>query len=479
MARVLWVLVLAALAVAPARAESLSFDQVLARAAAADAALRIARFEIERARLETDRVESQLGWVARGAAGVGRDVNIFGAPANRVDATANLERRLPSGSTLGVGVGAAREESDRTLLPFLPNPSDTARADASYRLPLRQGAGGVSYRQGLETAAAGIEAAQAEFEAARSALAQQVADLFYAAALTYERLRNAAEAVERAERLKQFIERNFRLGVAEEKDRLQAEAQLRARLAEQRALRVQWESQRIALNRLMERAWDSDWTPHVGERPGAYRPNLPALEAEALAASADLERERARLRAAEAAIARRRDAVRNQVDLVFSVGSRRQAGTVLGGEISETEAIAGARLEYRAALDDRGAAAELAQALLERDAARERLATLTTGLRYTVARVAAEIEALDAALAQARAREAAERKKLDEATRRYRTGRADTAELIQFENDYEAAALAAEQQTLERARRLKELERLRGTIWRDIEPGPAPREAKP
>ncbi|HEY8555672.1 MAG TPA: hypothetical protein VIL43_14185, partial [Burkholderiales bacterium] len=66
---------------------------------------------------------------------------------------------------------------------------------------------------------------------------------------------------------------------------------------------------------------------------------------------------------------------------------------------------------------------------------------------------------------------------LEEATQRYRTGRADTAELIQFENDYEVAALAVAQQTIELARRRVELARLSGALWADVTLPPLPPEA--
>src|SRR5690606_21298878 len=95
------------------------------------------------------------------------------------------------------------------------------------------------------------------------------------------------------------------------------------------------------------------------------------------------------------------DALRDQVDLVFSVGGRRLSGDTATGSISEADAVAGVRLEYRAALDKRGADAELAQAFLERDMARRRHDATLTDLRYGVARLAAEIDALAAALAQA------------------------------------------------------------------------------
>lgn len=464
---------LLALVLAPVQAQTLTFEQVLAQAAAADAALRIARFELARARLEIDRVESGLGWFASGSLGIGREANVFGLPSDRIDASAGFERRLRSGGTVGLGVGAAREESDVVLSPFLPNPADSARAEASYRVPLRQGKGGVGYYQDLEAAAAGVEAAEAELAAARDALAQQAAQLFYAAALTHDRLQNAEAAVKRAERLQRFIRRNIELGIAEEQDRLQAAAQLRARIAEQRALRVQWENQAIALNRLMERPWDSRWTPVVTNAPGAELAPLPALLERARAASPELERERARLRAAEAVIASTRDAVQDQVDLVFSVGGRRLSGDIPAGEVSESAATASVRLEYRAALDDRGRTAQLSQAFLQRDVARERLQAIETSLRYNVASLAAEIEALQAAYAQALARRRAEAAKLEEANQRHRSGRATTADLIQFENDYEAAALAAEQQGIELARRIRELERVTGRLWARIDSVPA------
>ncbi len=468
-----------AAALAPARAEPLTYAQVLQRAVAHDAALAIARLELERARLETARIESSLGWVASGQAGVAHDLNTFGIPADRLEAGANLERRLASGGSVGVGVAATHDEADATVLPLLPNPAQSVGIDARYRLPLKQGASNVDYHQGLAAAQAGVEAAQASFQAARDQLAQQVAELFYAAALTYARLRNAGEAIERAERLKAFVLRNVRLGVAEEKDRLQAEAQLRARLAEQQALAAAWDNQRITLNRLMERGWESDWQPRVEEQSAAVAFDLAALQAEAVANSPELLRDQASLRVAEATIARRRDAGRDKVDLVFSVGNRRLSGDQAIGRVSESETVAGVRLEYRATLDRRGADAELTQAYLERDVARRRYDANLATVRYSVARLVAEIEALSAALAQARERKAAEREKLEEATRRHGTGRANTAEVIQFENDYEAAALAAEQQAIELARRRRELERLRGTLWSGIAFAPAAAEAKP
>jgi outer membrane protein TolC len=457
----------------PVRAESLAFQQVLQRAATHDASLQIARLELERARLETTRVESQLDWSAGGQAGVARDISVFGVPVDRADARASVDRRLESGSSVGVGVGVVREESQNTLIPFLRDPSQTVNVDANYRLPLARGSDNADYRQGIAAAEAGIDVAQAQWGTARTQLALQVADAFYAAAFTYARLRGAIEAIDRAERLRRFVLKNVQLGIAEAKDRLQAEAQLRARVAERQALRAAWDNQRIVLNRLMERAPQSEWQPQVDASTAPAALDLTAIQAEAEAIDPDLQRDRARVRIAEATIARRRDSGRDKVDLVLSIGNRRLSGDIAGASTSNSEAVAGARVEFRAALDKRGADAELNQAFIERDIARRRVDVNLTNLRYNVARIGAEIEAIAAALEEARSRRDAERRKLDEATRRHRTGRATTAELIQFENDYEAAVLGVEQQTIELARRGTELERVRGAIWRDIDFAPS------
>ena len=462
-------LFLCAIAVSPAHAESLAFQQVLQRAVAYDASLQIARLELERARLETTRVASQLDWNANGQTGVARDISVFGVPVDRVDARAGIDRRLESGSAVGLGVGVVREDSKSSLFPFLPNPSQSVNVDASYRLPLAQGSDNASYRQGIVTAEAGIDVAQAQWGTARNLLAQQVADSFYAAAFTYARLRSAIDAIERAERLKRFVLRNIQLGIAETKDRLQAEAQLRARMAEQQALHAAWDNQRIVLNRFMEREPQSEWQPQVEESRARAALDLAATQTEAEAIDPDLQRDSARVRIAEAAIARRRDAGRDKFDLVLSVGNRQLSGEIAGAGTSNSEAVAGARLEFRAALDKRGADADLTQAFIERDIARKRFDTNRINLRYHIARIGAEIDSIGGALDEARARKDAERSKLDEATRRHRSGRATTAELIQFENDYEGAVLAVEQQTIELARRRTELARLRGTVWNGIE----------
>jgi outer membrane protein TolC len=459
----------------PAHADSLSFAQALQRVVERDPTLRISQMQAQRARHDVTRAESELGWRLDAQGGSARDVSQSGTPLDRTDANASIGRQLGSGGTIGLGGDLLREDHEFPLAGQ-PNPFQSTGVDLSYRLPLAQGAGGVGYKQGLLGAEAAADAANADFDASRDALARRVADLYFNAALTRARIVAADEAIARAERFKSYIARNAGLGLAERKDRLQAEAQFLARSADHRTLVIAWENQRTALNRLMEQPWNDEWRPALGEPPLLPPGDQPLFETEALARSAELRREQARLRVAETTLERARDQGRDRTDLVFSVGNRKFSGDLPApaGSVSESQNVGGVRFEYSAALDNRGADAGVSQAYLDRSIAQQRIAAIESELRYTVKSLAAEIHTASEALQQARARQEVEREKLDEATRRHRQGRADTAQVIQFENDYEAAILAAEQQAIDLARRRVELELLRGTLWSAIDLGAAP-----
>ncbi len=320
--------------------------------------------------------------------------------------------------------------------------------------------------RGASIAETSVQAAAADRVAAFDELARRAADIFFAAAYTHVRLRNAVQAIARAERLKDYVQRNQRLGVAEEKDRLQAEAQLAARRAEHEALLLVWTQQRTSLNRLLEQAWDAEFNPSLSansRRDTASRSNPCTPKASNTARNAQyLE---ARARQAEAVIGRNRDGARDQFDAVLSLGSRQLSGDIAGGSVDNSDTVGSLRFEYRGVLGQSGADAELNQAVIDRSIAQRQLESVRTDLRYTVSGLAAEVTTAQAAHAQARQRLESERAKVEEATARYRTGRSDTAQLIQFENDALLAELLAEQQAIELARRLVEIDVLRGALW--------------
>lgn len=449
-----------------AGAETLTYGNVLQRVITRDATLDVARLQLERARVEVDRIESQLAWTLNGQAGRSHDLSTFGIPSDRSDASLSLEKRLSFGPRVGASGSYVYEDAEATISPLFPNPSTTTRADVFWRQPLARGFGNADYRQGRAQAEAGIAVARADRIAVFDQLARRTADVYYTAAFTHARLASAGEAVVRSERLKDYVLRNVRLGVAEEKDRLQAEAVLSARRAERDAVQLAWVQHRTTLNRLLERDWNAELTPVLPA--SAELPPVDALQAEAERHSPELMRYAAQERQADAVIGYSRDRARDQLDAVLTLGQRNISGDTTGGPVEINEPAASLRFEYRATLGRSAADADLSQAYTQRAIAQRQLAAARTDLDYRIQGLRAELDSARSAFEQAQARVQAERAKMDEASLRYRRGRSDTAQLIQFENDLRAAELVADQQAAELARREAELEILRGALWEQL-----------
>jgi outer membrane protein TolC len=462
---------------APLAAESLTYGNMLRRVIEVDASLDVARFQLERAREEIAKVETQLAWSLGAQGGAGRDLSGFGLLTDRRDVSVSADKRLSSGTQLGVGAGYQRDDSATTISPLLPNPSTITRGDISLRQPLARGFGNPAYQEGRVIAEADTAAARAERTAAFDQVARRTAEVFYSAAFTFARLRNAEAAIVRAERLQEYVRNNLRLGIAEEKDRLQAEAQLLGARADREALGVAWTQQRTTLNRLMEHAWDAPIEPVLAPLAARDLPAPDALQKQAAGHSPDLARLEARVRRAESVIERSRDAARDQFDAVLSVGNRNVTGTTGAvGNVDTSERVGSARLEYRGVAGQSAADVELNQVMLDRSIALRQLAATRLDVQYTVSGLRAQVDVAQAAYEQAQARMQAERAKVEEATRRYRTGRSDTQQLIQFENDARLAELLADQQAIEFARRLVELDTVRGQYWNELGPQLTARE---
>lgn len=461
----------------PAAAESQTYAEFLRSVISNDATYDVAGLKLERTRFELAKAESQLNWMLSGQGGAGRDQSLYGTVIDRADVLLGADRRLSFGPQVGVSAGYKYEDSATSLGPLVPNPSNLTRADVFWRQPLARGSGNPAYREGRVIAETSVQAADADRVAAFDDVSRRAADIFFSAAFTHVRLRNAVQASERAERLKAYVQRNQRLGVAEEKDRLQAEAQLAARRAEYEALLLVWTQQRTSINRLLEQAWDAEFNPTMSASSLSERPATETLYTESERHSPKLHYFEALARQADAVIGRNRDAARDQFDAVLSLGSRQLSGDYVVGSIDSTDAVGSLRFEYRGVLGRSGADAELDQAFMDRSIAQRQLVSVRTDLRYTVSGLAAEVTAAQAAYARARLRLESERAKVEEATTRYRSGRSDTAQLIQFENDALIAELLAEQQGIELARRLVEIDVLRGALWAALGNATVPKES--
>jgi outer membrane protein TolC len=452
------------------KTEALTFSQALQKVIDTYPTLDIARLQVEQARQDMLKVESTLGWQLSAEGGLNHDVSTFGVPSDVADAFAGLNRTLRSGDSLGISGRYRYEDSEATISPLLPNPSERINLDLNYRMPFGQGRDNPLYIQGRVTAEATVLLQKANELSIREQLAKQTQDVFYSVTSVRAQLATAQSAVDRARRLKRYVSERLELGLAEEKDILQSDAQLQSRLSDLRTLQVAWEQQRTTLNRLMGRPWDAEFRP-ILDTPPLMIPKSepkPALVKEAEANSPGLLTNQARVIQNEADLELRRDSRKDKFDVVVSVGGRTASGDNAAGFVDENDLAGGVRLEYQQALDKRGLDAGIYQAQLNLQIARQDERKIRDDLHYTVTGLLSEVKANQVSLTAHQRRLVSEEKKVNEALERYRVGREATDRLIQFENEMQVARLALEQDRIALERRLTNLSILLGRIWQSV-----------
>jgi len=467
-------LLLFALPMVQAGEPTLGFDRVVENILQQYPSLEVARLQVQRSRQEIARVESRLGWELAGDAGVAHDVSVFGTPTDRADVNLSLDRQLESGHRVGISGNYTYEDSSFTVSPLFPNPSHSTQLDLNYRIPLGQGEDNPAYSESLAGAEAGVKVERAAARALRNEIANQALDLFYAKALTETRLSSAREGVANARRLQAYIARRRELGLAEEKDTLQAQAQVRAQQTALQRLEMALEQQRIALNRLMGEPWQRTYRSAVQLESALTDKGVAELTEQAEVRYPPLQQNRARLEVTETVLRRNRDQRKDQLDLVFSVGTRTRSGDATTGSVSEEDMAGQIRFEYRESLNKQGLDAEVRQAQLDRTIAIEEIRRARDELRYGVASLVQEIRATRRALDSARQRLQSEQAKYREAMQRYRQGREQTDRLIQFDNERNEARLTVAELEVELARRLSALEILHGSFWAALDSGEQP-----
>ena len=262
---------------------------------------------------------------------------------------------------------------------------------------------------------------------------------------------------------------NIKLGVSEKKDMLQAVARLRSSLADKRSLQVIRERQHIALNRVSAFPWDlrarlvTDITIN-----NVKQGDFDDLFDQVKEYSWRLKRSNANITVAESIIERSRDLNRDDINLTLSAGTRNINGDVSNGDFSESDYAAGIQLEYRRALDRQGLEGELTQAQINKSIGYQEIEAVTLDLGYQLSTLLSEIQKTKTSLAISKKRLQAENKKIDEATKRYRNGRADTAELLLFESDLRFAEFTVANKQLELKRISVRFDLLTGGLWQRI-----------
>jgi len=432
--------------------------------------LKTSVLEVERARQEAKKVAAQLGWRMGAYTGVNRHVSLFGEPTDQLEIGANFSRSLSSGDSVSITAGVTHDDASSSVLPMLPNPSTATRIEATYRRHLAKGTHFPGYHQGMLAAQASVQLAEAQRSALYDSLASQVIELYMAVNITRSRIENTEQAIARSKRLRNYIRKRANLGVSEQKDLLQVDAQLRGLQAESRGLQMLWRNKVVAINRLMGQKPGASFEPGFTRDIMLPKESYDQLIKEAKAHSPALMSVRARVKLAESTIELKRDAKKHQLDLVLFVGNRGNSGEIeVGPDVDQNEMVGGLRLEFNGSADRSGYDADIRQALLDRRIARTDEVRIVQDLEYLLSGLLTEMEAGIEALHAYQQSVKSEQAKLDEAEKRYRAGRTDTDQLIQFEAQLAGAKLNRELQQVELARRYQNLNLLRGLMWQNVD----------
>lgn len=163
----------------------------------------------------------------------------------------------------------------------------------------------------------------------------------------------------------------------------------------------------------------------------------------------------------------------------MSVGSRTSDGTnTSGSSISERDWAGAVRLEYRHLFDNNGVNSKFKQAQLQKNIALHEIQKVNDDIRYTVSGLITEIKAAKIAVESALEKLNSESLKLKEAVQRFKSGRAATDQLIQFQNEYSIATLAYQNQKIGLNQRIIALDIFTGRFWTNLTQGSNLQEIK-
>lgn len=446
-----------------AQAETMTLPQVLQRVVDEYPSVKSAALQVARAREQITVVEGQLGWQLNGNAGYTRDTNLFGTANDIYSLSGGLNRGLKNGDDMGMSASLSRTESDDSFAPTIPNPADKARVELNYRHRLEKGSDNPAYTEGLQQAEIGDRLSQAQEQGVYDQLTGEVIELYLSLASTQARISNLDNSIKRSERLQSYINSEYKLGLSEQKDVLQVRARLSTNEADRQSLQVLLQRQVVSLNRLMGRDWQRPIEATIDYLADTTQ-GYDALLKQSEKYNAGIKVADAQILLAESGIRSRRDLRQDQLDLVMFIGNEINQGDVVGGSVNESEVVGGVSLQYQGPLDKSGVDAQLRQAHYDRDIALEEKKRLLLDLRYQLASLLNEISASEAALKAFEKSVKAEQKKLNEAMSRYRDGRIETDQVIDYESQLSSAELSYQLQRIELVRRYFQLDQLQGKL---------------
>lgn len=402
--------------------------------------LHIARLKTEQAKWEIRNVNNQLSWKLNGSAGIVHDVSAFGTPFDQFEASANLNRKLSSGHSLGFSGRYQYNDDSFVLNNSFPNPSQSLDFDVNYRIPLGKGAGDTGYQQSVIIAQSRKQIEQLNEKAILKSLTANIIDLFHEIHNLQQRLSYTETSIDRSRRLKDYISRNIKLGIYEDKDVLESNAQLLKVISERESLQLALVEQKNALKKLL------------GLNPGEpvqiklekFSSSNTSVDELLQAAEKDdpqLQIQNQLLDIADADIFLSLNENADKKDLVFSLGARTLYGDSQTGDVSEEDYAAQLKFEYEYDLGNYAYQSRIEKAKRQKDISLQEIRLNKDGIKYQVTALLEKISKQYMLVDKLKKHRDVSQDKFDEATARYRQGRIDTTKLIQFENDLHLANL--------------------------------------
>jgi len=447
--------------------ERLDINQVLQKVIDSYPSLELTALKVEQAKSKVDQVRGQLDWRLQASAGVARNPGLFLGTMDTINGSANFSRRLENGDSIGLSGVLSRSDSEMSLSPTFPNPTYNSQVRVNYRKPLMREKGFPSLTQDLKNAELSIQLNKKIRLQAYESILTQVIGMFYSINATVRQVENIHQSLERTKRLKKFIEGRLNLGIAENKDMLQILAQIDSQNAQLQVLDTAMKQQFINLNRLLVNDWDATVKLELKraavedksfqdnfEKVKKHSPNLAMLDLQLQVAQNNLEKIR--------------DLSKDNADLVLFVGAQSVSGDSTLGSVSENDGVGGISVEYKINQGDRAKASLRRAAQLYQDMALVEKKQTLQDLQYDVAELVSGIASVKEAVAAFEQSVASEKKKLEDAEKRYRRGRIDIDRVIGFENQLSAAELSLELQRIEIERRRVTLSVLNGDVWNNL-----------
>ena len=451
-----------------AHAETTNFSQLLQSVIDHYPAIKTAYFQVAKAQQDSIKINGQLGWQLGAQTGYAKEVSMFGSPVDQMTLGGSLGRKLESGDSISFSASLAYEDAE-TAFAGLPDPSTSSSLKFEYTKPLAKGAGNIDYSLSLNNAKAGVDIKIAEQRILLDKMAEQVIELYLAAINTRQRIENTHSSIKRTEKLSRFISDRLKLGIVEDKDQLQTDAQLQSQKAQLTALQLAWTQQVIAINRLTGKEWNYQLnlhTPSIKHNQSDAVDNQISLVKKH---SPDLMQINSLISITENKITLQRQNKKDNLDLKFFIGNKTSSGdTQPSGSVSNSDLVAGVQLEFKQTLDKSADNAALFQAQLERGLQLQNKKQLLENLHYDLASILAESNAVNNSIQAYKKSKIAEYKKLKDAEKRYKSGRIDIDQLLQFENQLSATELTLNLQKMELQKRLLKLTLLKGEIWKGI-----------